>query len=196
MQDDFTSLDFGWWRLQEGSQPDMYEYGASRAAAWDCAFTLQDIAEELLNHHNTADTLEILRRWEDVRKKKWLTQEQKEQLKDAKQEHILLINEAGEYELAPYWELETGAEDVSAFFFSRSGKNYVVCWHKTGSGTLTLPLEADRIAYETELGGTPIAVQAGDGCVQLPLTGRAYLSTELSEEAVREAFRCCQCQTQ
>ena len=36
MQDDFTRINFGWWRFNNETQSDIFEYGTSRAAAWDC----------------------------------------------------------------------------------------------------------------------------------------------------------------
>ena len=134
-----------------------------------------------------------MRRWEDVRRLKWLTPEQKAELRSPDQEHILLINEDGEYELAAYDEIKgaaNGSEDISAFVFERLGKSYVVCWHKKGSGLLSLPLKAQDIKYEEELGGAVIPVKESDGSAIIPVENRRYLSCNLSKEELIEAFRC------
>ena len=60
-----------------GTQPDMLEYVTSRAAAWDCPVSLVGRLDVLQAHPRTADNLEVLRRWEEVRVHGWLTQQQK-----------------------------------------------------------------------------------------------------------------------
>jgi len=70
---DFTSINFGWigyWapsRETIGTQPDMIEYATSRAAAWDCPISLVGDLKQLEAHPRTADNLEVIKRWEDVR---------------------------------------------------------------------------------------------------------------------------------
>lgn len=185
MAEDFTRVNFGWWEYRLDTQPDIFEYGTALAAAWDCPATVQMRLEELGENPRTDDILEVMRRWEDVRQKNWLTPAQKEMLKNTAQEHTLLINEQGEYELLPYDAVKDaagGAEAVSAFVFERGGKSYVTCWHKTGEGRLCLNANAADFTYEREIGGPQIAItQEGDKAV-LPLGPRAYLSTALSRE--------------
>ncbi len=195
MANDFTRLNFGWWTLDTDTQPDMFEYGSSRAAAWDCPITIQarGYGKAFDKAPRFKDDFEVLRRWEDVRRLKWLTPEQKAELRSPDQEHILLINENGEYELAAYDEIKgaaNGSEDISAFVFERLGKSYVVCWHKKGSGLLSLPLKAQDIKYEEELGGAVIPVKESDGSAIIPVENRRYLSCNLSKEELIEAFRC------
>jgi len=188
MQSDFTRLDFGWWTYYEDMQPDMYEYATSRGAAWDCPGTIQSNREKFRASARTDDNLEVIRRWEEVRASNWLTAEQKEELKNLDQEHTLLINEAGEFELVRCTELELAEKEVAAFLFERKGKRYLSCWHKHGSGSWKLPLQA-QIAYEKELGGEQIPVTVEDGGYVLPLDGRAYVSTDATAEALIEAVR-------
>jgi hypothetical protein len=191
MRQDFTRLNFGWWAYYLDTQPDIYEYGTSRAAAWDCPVTIQARTGIMDENPRTKDNLEVMRRWEDVRAKKWLTEEQKLQLQDLKQEHILLINECGEYELVSYdciINAASGDKNLSAFSFERAGKSYVVFWHTTGSGTLQIPLQADQVIVEKELGGEQVAVGPLDGGIAVPVSGRIYLSSNLSVSALTEAF--------
>ena len=127
MRKDFTRIDFGWWTLYlpgqavvlknvrprriiktVGTQPDMWEFGTSRAAAWDCPTTVQFDLDRAARHPRIKDLMEVMRRWEDVRAKRWLTPEQKERLKDPVREHHLYLNEAGEYELVEWKQIPIG----------------------------------------------------------------------------------------
>lgn len=192
MQNDFTRVNFGWWAFRDDTQPDTYEFGTSRAAAWDCPATMQENLSVFRSNPRTGDILEVLRRWEDVRAKKWLTEEQKNELKNGTQEHILLINEQGEYELVPYEPVPgaaSGNAELSAFFFERCKARYVVCWHKTGNGKLRLPLDAGKIVYEKELGKERIPVEVSDGYVTIPVSGRHYISSTLPKEELLEAIQ-------
>ena len=193
MRMDFTRLNFGWWGFWAlRTQPDMFEYGTSRAAAWDCPVTLMENIKAFKDHPRTEDIFEVLRRWEDVRAKKWLTEEHKLQLRNLAQEHILLINEDGDCELVPYDKIEGtagGSEDILAFIFERKNARYVVYWHATGSGSLELPLNAKDVILQKELRCEPIPVVAGEGTITIPVDGRRYLKSSLSREELIEAFR-------
>ncbi|MBE5868512.1 MAG: hypothetical protein E7293_06080 [Lachnospiraceae bacterium] len=197
MRQDFTRLNFGWWGYYvpgtkdggyTGTQPDMFEYGTSRAAAWDCPVTIQMKLEAFKDNPRTDDILEVMRRWEDVRRKDWLTLEQKNMLKELGKEHILLINEQGEYELVPYEQISCEDVNLRAFVFERKGKNYVVFWHVTGSGKLALDLDAEDFTIEKELGGEQVDVQMAEGKVVLPIAGRCYLKSSLTRQELIKAF--------
>jgi hypothetical protein len=168
----------------------MFEFGTSRAAAWDCPVTVMEKLEAFKTHPRTADILEVMRRWEDVRAKKWLTEEQKLALQDLEQEHILLINESGEYELVAYDQITGaagGSKDISAFIFERKGERCVVFWHTSGSGKLALPLEKTAVKLQKELGGASLRVSSGKGVTTVPVGDRCYLSSSLSREKLIEA---------
>ncbi|MBR4887802.1 MAG: hypothetical protein IKU17_01520 [Clostridia bacterium] len=188
MANDFTRLNFGWWRFYEDTQPDTYEFGTSRAAAWDCPVTMQEVMQNFRANPRTDDVLEVMRRWEDVRAKNWLTPLQKMLLRDAEQEHTLLINEAGEYELVPYDRIATGDAPITAYYFERAGKRYVTCWHNAGEGELFLPLPAAAVTYTDELGGEAILPQIKEDGMVLPLGKKRYLCTELPKEELLAAF--------
>jgi hypothetical protein len=196
---DFTSINFGWvgyWTPSEntiGTQPDMLEYVSSRAAAWDCPVSLAPKLEGLESHARTTDNLEVLRRWEDVRIQGWLTKEQKVRLRNLQQEHILLLDERGQFELVPYDEITkvAGADRPGrAFVFERAGGSvYVVFWHTSGQATLSLPLPEKRIQYMKEL-GKPLRVQGNGKSVRLPLSDRQYLRcTGIARAEVISAFQ-------
>ena len=135
---DFTRVDFGWWGLYPGLQPDMWEFGTSRAVAWDCPAAIQMPLDRVGKVARLDDCLEVMRRWEDVRAKRWLTAEQKEMLKDPTKEFHLYRNERGEYELHEIEMLPTpaAAKAIRGFLFERDGKRVIACWHRFGEGTL------------------------------------------------------------
>jgi hypothetical protein len=184
MRQNFSPLNFGWWglwlpgeKLRDGTktigtQPDMWEFGTSRAAAWNCPVTLQVYVEKYRKHPRLADLMEVMRRWEDVRVKNWLTAEQKERLKSSTQEHHLYLNEKGEYELHEIEMLPTPekAKAVRAFAFTRGGKTVLACWHTSGEGKLEIALGAD---------GKKATV---------PISGIRYLESSLPLERVKAAY--------
>ncbi len=195
MRKDFTRINFGWWNIvlpsetTHGTQPDLFEYGTSRAAAWDCPVAIQFDLNKLQNHPRTDDLMEIMRRWEDVRFRKWLTAEQKELLRQPKKEHILLINEEGDYELTPYEQTEVSDDRLRVFLFERKDSRYAVYWHTSGTGQLELPLKSDEFRISQELGGTAISTAPTNSGTVIPVGNRRYLETNLPRKALAEAFR-------
>ena len=185
MRQDFTQLDFGWWgvylpgdavRLQTldkpfsgtvGTQMDMWEFGTSKAAAWDCPVSIQISPGRLARHPRADDLLTVMRRWEDVRAKRWLTPEQRAALKDPKREFHLYETAPGAYELCEIEMLPTpdGARHLRGFVFERGGRRVVACWHTAGAGTLDWTLGP-----------------------RTDLSDLKYVETDLSREAVRAAW--------
>lgn len=188
MTNDFTRVNFGWWAFRKDTQPDIFEFGTSKAASWDCPGAVTAEIEWFESNPRAKDILEVMRRWEDVRKKNLLTKEQKQMLRDVNTEYTLLINENDEYELTPYFEIKTSNENISAFSFERCGKNYVVCWHKKGSGDLTLPISKDSIICEKALGKERISVDGTESIATFPVSGKCYVSTLLPMEKLIKAF--------
>jgi hypothetical protein len=200
MRDNFTQINFGWlgyWVTDEktvGTQPDMLEYVTSRAAAWDCPISLMANLEKFAAHPRTPDNLEVLRRWEEVRTKKWLTEEQKQMLRNLEQEHILLINEKKEFELVPYdqiMDVAHGSREVRAFTFKRKSDLYVVFWHISGNKGLELPLNSKDFTLMESL-GQEIQVnsnQKGDNSI-LPVGNRRFIKTnKLTKDELITAFK-------
>lgn len=99
MQMDFTRLNFGWWAYFEDSRPDVFEYGTSHACGFDCPVSIQSSLERFRNNPKTDENFEVIRRWEEIRRKKLLTDEQKKMLRDPNREFTLIMNSSGEYEL-------------------------------------------------------------------------------------------------
>ena len=194
MRQDFTRLNFGWWSYNvPDMQPDMYEYGNALSYSWDCPATirLSDLGAVAANPRNK-DNFEVMRRWEEARVKKFITPDQKMALRNTAQEHILLINEEGEYELTPYDCIKGAGGDgapMSAYIFTRRNKNYVVLWHTKGEGKLSLPLSATDLTYEDQLGGKQLPLDEVEGKTVLTVNDRHYLSTTLDKETIIEAFK-------
>jgi hypothetical protein len=191
---DFTSINFGWigyWspgRETIGTQPDMLEYVASRAAGWDAPVSLNGELAALRVHPRTSDNLEVLRRWEQARLSGWLTASHREALRDPDVEHTLLVNEAGEYELAAWSQIERAAGGdvrLRAFVFERRGKVYVAYWHTSGAGSIEIDLPLERWRLHEELGR-----EAKTAAGVLPVGKRRYLEvTGIDGVQVVEAFK-------
>ena len=179
MAQDFTRVDFGWWSVNPpsektiGTQPDMWEYGTSKAAAWNCPAAVQMNIGALAKHPRCDDLLEVMRRWEDVRARGWLTDEQREALKDPKREFHLYLNEKGEYELHEIEMLSVSpkAPHLRGFVFERGGRRVVAYWHTCGSGRASVAIGENSSETVLELGGL------------------RYLETDLPRNAVLQAFR-------
>jgi hypothetical protein len=195
---DFTSINFGWigyWAPSEetiGTQPDMLEYVTSRAAAWDCPIALVGDLAAMDAHPRTADNLEVIRRWEDVRDQGWLTQKQKMALRNLEQEYTLLLDKDGKFELVPCAEIENVAGSKTparAFIFERDGSNWVAYWHTSGEGELEIPVAAKQLTLMREIGKQLIVKRNGRG-VKLPLGERRYIEFhELNRQDVIAAIQ-------
>jgi len=187
---DFTSLNFGWMSYvapgekTTGTQPDMYEYVTSHAAGWDCPVSLVARLDHMDKHPRTADNLEVIKRWEDVRNSDFLTDEIKVALRDPVKEHILLLNEKGDFELQECEQIPEAAQGSSgmrAFIFERHGSPYVVYWHPFGEAQVEMPVDPDQITVCQSL-GSPISVTKKSNSVMIPLGGRRYIQSKLSRQ--------------
>lgn len=184
MKADFTRLNFGWWRIHPHTQPDQWEFGAALSVAWDCIVSIQGKLPEMSGNPRLDDLFEILRRWEDVRIHDLLTEAQKKRIRENdRQEHILLINEDRQYELAAYDEIPTENRDLHAFVFTRGAYRYVVYWHGTGEGQARIALR-DAAVYN-ELYEAPIALETAN---VIPVSHRRYVRTTMTRDEITEAF--------
>lgn len=141
---DFSRIEFGWiFGLYDYIGPDVLEYVLSRAAAWDCPFSIRISLAQAAAHPRGEDCLDVIKVWEDARIKNRLTDAQREMLRTldpkqhqfvkvwdavmkkdwvetwskaklADQEHHLFINERGDPELVPIDEIP----DVAGGFFT------------------------------------------------------------------------------
>jgi len=180
---DFTPINFGWigyWAPSKktiGTQPDMLEFVASRAAAWDCPWSLNGEMEQFAAHPRTPDNLAVLKRWEDARLRNWLTEAQMRSLRNLDQEHILLLDEEGNFELAPYAQVEKfagGNPAGRAFVFERGRKVYGVYWHTSGQASLEVALPPGKVRLMKEI-GKPQPINRQSNGLRLPLADRLFL---------------------
>ena len=172
MRRDFTRLDFGWWHITMpgfksrktpegsiGTQPDMIEYGTSKAASWDCPATLMIRFPEVRSYARFGDVAEIMRRWELVRSKNMMTDEWRAKLRDPSREFHLFNNGNDNFELVEWKQILIGgaeyAHGLRAFAFERGGKCVVAYWHTSGEGKYELAdesktvIEAGNLKYFT-----------------------------------------------
>ena len=199
MQDNFTRLNFGWlgyWPPSEetiGTQPDQLEFVTSKAAAWDCPISIHANPAGLAQHARTADNFEVFRRWEMVRERKWLSDEQKQMLRDPEREFILLLDEEDSLELVPYApvpDVAHGEREVIAFTFERKGDLYAVYWHISGDKELELPMNTRDLTLLASMGEESQEIVAGDGNTTIvPVGKRRYLRTgTANRETLLTAF--------
>ena len=185
MKADFTRVNFGWWKYYLETEPDIYEFGTSRAASWDCPITILLDLPEVEANPRTKDNLEVVRRWEEYRP--LLTEEQKMMLRSREQEHTLIKLDGG-YVLVPYDRVKGTPENVTAYTFEYEGKAYATLWHKTGEGKLSLSLDAKALAYKDEFLGKALPVVEENGCAVISVSDKAYLSGA-SREALTAALK-------
>ena len=105
----------------------------------------------------------------------------------SKQEHILLINGEGEYELLPYDQIEGTPEGLYAFTFTRRGKSCAVYWYQGEEKTFSVPIT--DLVCEEEIDGKRTAVLESNGRTVLPASHRRYVSTRKDQAALEAAFR-------
>lgn len=190
MQNDFTRVNFGWWQFFEDTQPDTYEYGLSRAIAWNCPATMIAKLETLKINPRTDDVLEAMRRWNEALEKGIISEDVKLSMRDSSDEYTLIINEKGEYEICHCEEIsEIAKENVKAFIFERHGERCVSVWNTKGEGEISLPLESGKIKYLDEIAGKEIAISEKNGFAVLPVGSKKYIRTSLSKEEIVSAFK-------
>lgn len=185
MKLDFSRVNFGWWKFYADTRVDVHEFGTCKAAAWDCPVTVQIKLENFKANPRTDDILEMMARWEDVRVRRWLTTEQKEEIiRDERQEFTLLQTGNGEYELLPYEQVTFETyQGITAFVFERNNEAHVVLWDDLGSSRVTLATE-DLCDVSTSLGGYSPIVKQGNGKTVLTLSRRAYFKTTAGREVL------------
>ena len=200
---DMTRVDFGWWYFalprapkdgkpgSMGTQADHWEYGVSVATAWDCAASISMQLDALKTHPRTDDILAMMKRWADLRRNGKFREEWRDELKNVSQEHHLLVNAKGEYELVRYDQILAGddARPVRAFIFEKDGANWVLYWHCTGNGRLWLQAAPGKVEVFDGFAGKPVAVEASNGGVIVPVGARLYLKTSLPRGEIEAAFK-------
>ncbi len=213
MKNDLTRVNFGWWAYRKDTRVDVYEFGTSKAASYDCpATTMIDINEKGISieiNPRYKDIFEMMKRWEEVRSRKLLTEKDKEMLRDPGTEFTLLKKKNGEYLILPYYEAPVadpnsadavigrpkviGEEPknisgVRAFVFEHNRNAVAVVWDDIGSSTLTL--KTDKvISYTRELDTEDICYKASNRVSVFPVSDRAYIRTSCSLKELADLLK-------
>ena len=163
--DDFSSVNFGWlsFRLPDtrlgkressiannypvevtiGTQPDMYEFVASKAAAWNAPLSMQVSPAAAAKHPRAAEIFATVKRWEEVKLGRHLTEEQREMLKDTEREWFIwpLGFDPAKPELVEWRQLTADSErPIRAFSYVRGGKAGIAYWSVNGAETPEIAL--------------------------------------------------------
>ncbi len=179
MQDDFTRVDFGWWVYWSDIEPDIYEFGMSRAASFDCPICLfRPSPDAYRNNKRTKDNFEVIRRWEEFRPQ--LTEEQKLLLRDRVKEYTLLKVADG-YELVHYEKI-SAPDGITAYCFEHNGKYHAVLWHKKDSAKVAL--SCGNISYRDEYEGNELPNDISDGKTVITVSDKAYLTLSTKDELI------------
>ena len=92
-------------------------------------------------------------------------------------------------ETSRYTKVPRCAYQVGPFFFEKDGANWVLYWHCTGEGRLWLPAAPGKVQVFDEFAGKPVAVEASNAGVVVPVGSRLYLKTSLSRGEIEAAFK-------
>jgi hypothetical protein len=191
---DFTRIEFGWLHgfgrsPKDYIAPDTLEYVISRAAAWDCPFSLSLRLPEVKTNPRTESCFDVVKIWEDARIGQKLTDAQREQLKNLDQEHHLFINEKGSYELASMVEITPAdRKDLfRAYTFHRAKDTttYVLIWAVGKDVELTLPVGSDRITAMRPF-GKQLIVPIRNGKTVIAVGERMYLAVKEADPTTAE----------
>ncbi len=187
MKMDFTRLNFGWWGYFKDSRPDVFEYGTSHAAGFDCPVTIQSDLITMRENKRSNDNFEVLKRWENARRNKLLTKEQKEMIRNPEKEFTLLENSDGKYELTQYCEIKTPVKEITVFVFQRNEKNILLLCHNTDECRIFIP--TIQLHLCDEITGKKVCLtKKADGTV-IPVSDRCYIETKLSMEEIEDIMQ-------
>jgi hypothetical protein len=103
---DFSRIQFGWLGRFGYSQagyagPDVFEYVAGRAAAWDCPIALHASLQEFQSNPRAADCLAAIKTWEDARVGNHLSDDDRRRLRNVAPEdarYVPCFDQRGIYE--------------------------------------------------------------------------------------------------
>ena len=195
--DDFSPVDLGWLLLQlpkrpesgmerrtseqyaasefsngtMGLQPDVVEYVACKATAWNSPVGFRVLLDWYRRHPMASDCLAAFRRWEDAKLGRRFTPSQLEEFKDESREWFLWPF-AGDESPEPVecrQLTNDGDRPVRAFSYRRNGKAGIVYWN-------------------VESSGTPDIRPAGADVTLLRDRNRRFIESEMKESELREAF--------
>ena len=178
--DDFSCIDFGWLRLQRperpdpakkkrmngqyaqsafwngtiGLQPDVVEYVACKAAAWNSPVGFSISLDAYRKHPRAADVLAAFKRWEDAKLGRRFDAAQLEAFKDGDREWFLWPFASEERPEPVEWRqiTEDSERPIRAFSYSRGGKAGIVYWNVEDCDTPEITLPGIAATHRRDLG--------------------------------------------
>ena len=195
-KENFTVVNFGWVKPTPpgkntvGLQPDMVEYIASHAAGWDSPVSLLGYLEMFKANARTEDDLAVMRLWEEAKRKKVFTETQKEQLKKAGNEFILMKNKKGEYGLYPCRQISIAENNpmIRAFLFHKGDKVWVRYWHTSGKGKLRLNVLSRNMELFDQK-GKKVKISVDKQSITVPAGSVRYLVFKMDETKVTDILK-------
>ena len=189
LRKDFTVVNFGWWRFFKDTQPDTYEYGMSRAIAWDCPVTVMMDLNVLKANPRSKDVILVLRRWQEAKEKGFFDEITKEKIRTSGLEYTLLVNETGNYELYTCEEIKLpSGSTIRAFFFERNGCCCASLWSRSDEVNILLSKNVGDISYKRSFDNQEIPVGIEDDYYNISVGEVRYLSADCSKEEFIRAF--------
>lgn len=182
---DFTVVNFGWWAVFADTRPDVYEYGISRAIAWNCPVTLQSSGlSGMEKNPRYRDALEALRLWNAARDAGYITDEMKRHIREDGREYIMLC-EDGRYAMYPTEAVAlANAPGVYAYAFAREEGSAVSLIRMDKDATLSLKAPDFALSYVRMPGDAPLPLSVRDGRVLIPVGDRRILLADAPYEAL------------
>jgi hypothetical protein len=133
-----------------------------------------------------------MKRWEDIRETNFLSDKQKEDLKNLDKEFTLLKNKEGEFELVEYTQITDAAggdKNIRAFIFKLNNSVYVKYWHSTGGGTLSIPVKKGKVELFDNPWQKANGFKSNKKMVEVPVDNIRFLKFNLPEDSVIEILK-------
>jgi len=180
---DFSRIEFGWLGNYGDSKrgsagPDVFEYIASRATAWDCPLSIQMRAGELESNPRGEDCTDVLRTWEEARLSGKLTEADRQTLRNVKpsQEHYVTCfhafpiwgNYAKDGTLTPVQREILAQRREHHLFINEKGRHELVEVKEVPLAAGS-PFKAFRFQRASQPGDTCVLIWATRGSAELRL---------------------------
>ncbi len=103
----FIPAELGWWGYMthtpsfDATVPDDIVYMCAKAVGWDAAVNLECPISELDRNGRTAETLERMRRWQELQHRNYFSDEIKRRLREPEMDFELVRDEVGHWRVRP-----------------------------------------------------------------------------------------------
>jgi hypothetical protein len=181
--DDMTPGELGWFGIgpksgnYDGLQFDEIEYLMCKSLALDAPISLQTSFSRMESHPLTAEILEIVRRYEQLRLSDTVPEATLARLRQQGTDFLMLPDpmartETGRPQFAEVQELPrvAGTHDVRSFAGSHGDGGVATVWHYLGRDGRLLFDTADVAAYDVR--GEPVVLEASNGLTAVLLGPR------------------------